>query len=100
MTYQQLELLLAGPGELHGPDPVGLADWHGENGLLAGGARGGSHVQESLGVVGNAVAEGAEVVEREEDAGLGAAAAAQEKQQGRRHSRQRERQAHGHLCAD
>ena len=75
MTYQQLELLLAGPGELHGPDPVGLADWHGENGLLAGGARGGPRVQESLGVVGNAVADGAEVVEREEDACLSAAAA-------------------------
>jgi len=75
VTYQQLELLLAGPGELHGPDPVGLADRHGEDGLLAGGARGGPRVQESLGVVGNAVADGAEVVEREEDAGLGAAAA-------------------------
>jgi len=81
VTYQQLELLLAGPGELHGPDPVGLADRHGEDGLLAGGARGGPRVQESLGVVGNAVADGAEVVEREEDAGLdAAAAAAQEKQ--------------------
>jgi hypothetical protein len=59
-------------------------------------------VQGSLGVVGNAVADGAEVVELEEDAGLGAAAAAaaQEKQHGRRHSRERERQAHGHRCAD
>lgn len=48
MTYQQLELLLAGPGELHRPDLVDLPGRHGEDGLLAGAARGGPRVQESL----------------------------------------------------
>jgi hypothetical protein len=48
VTYQQLEPLLAGPGELHRPDLVDLPGRHGEDGLLGGAARGGPRVQESL----------------------------------------------------
>lgn len=80
-AYQQLELLLAGPGELHGPDPVELPRRHGQDGLLRRRARRGPRVQESLRIVGNAVADGAEVVEGEQDAGLAGAGA----QENRRH---------------
>lgn len=54
-----------------------------------------------LGVVGNAVADGAEVVEREEDAGLGAAAQEEQRRHGHGRERERERRGHGlgHCCA-
>jgi hypothetical protein len=47
-TYQQLELLFAGAGELQRPDPVGLGGGHGKDGLLLGAARRGPRVQECL----------------------------------------------------
>lgn len=54
-----------------------------------------------LGVVGNAVADAAEVVEREEDAGLGAAAQEEQRRHGHGRERERERRGHGlgHCCA-
>jgi hypothetical protein len=38
MTYQQLELLLAGPGEMHRPDLVDILERYDEDDLLAGAA--------------------------------------------------------------
>ena len=53
-----------------------------------------------LGVVRDAVADGAEVVEREEDAGLGAAAQEERRRRQHHRDRERQRQRRGHPRAD
>lgn len=68
---EQLDLAPAGSGERERPDLEGPAGGHVEDDVVRGGARGHPRVGEGLGVIRDAVADGAEVVEREEDAGLG-----------------------------
>jgi hypothetical protein len=36
MTYRQLELVLAGPGEIHRPNLIDIPEWHDKDDLMAG----------------------------------------------------------------